>query len=282
MSYRSLLVLMDTTPRCSARLATAVALAAQHDARLIGLYVLPKLAMPSFDRPDRIAASLEEARRERRKSASTAEDMFRSAAAGLRNTAWEVEDADGLVEVATRICRRARCVDLIIVGQAAADEPVESAPAYLTERLVMEAGRPVLIVPCSGQFPRVGKRVLVAWNQSREAARAVSDAMPILRCAEQVWMLTIDETGGWTTDMGDQRAQNGVAHLAEHSVAARPLRDVTGDVKAGDIILSRVSDHSADLVVLGAYGHSRMRELVLGGVTRDLLQHMTVPVLMSH
>ena len=282
MNYRSVLVLVDTTPQCSARLATAVALAARHDARLTGLHIMPKLPMPSLDRVEGFAAGLQEARLVRRKSATTAESAFRSAAAGLRDVAWEVEDADEILEIGTRICRRVRCVDLAVVGQVAPDQPVESAPSRLIERLVVDAGRPVLIVPYSGRFENAGKRVLIAWNQSREAARALSDAMPILRHADQVWVLTIDETGGLATASGDRRAQNGIAHLADHGITARPLHDITGEVKAGDIILSRISDQGADLLVLGAYGHSRMRELVLGGVTRDILQHMTVPVLMSH
>lgn len=282
MTYRTMLVLVDATPQSDARLGVAVSLAAAHGARLTGLHVMPSLALPRVDRPEQFVPALEADRNLRRKAALTAESMFRAATAGLKNAVWEVEDSDARIDIETRICRRARCADLTVVGQVAPGAVIERAPGRLTERLVLEAGRPVLVVPSAGRFPEVGKRVAVAWNQSREATRALGDAMPILRRAEQVWLLTIDETGGPGMDAGDRRAANGVDYLAQHGVAAKPLHDVAGDLSAGDIILSRLSDHSADLLVLGAYGHSRMRELMLGGVTRDLLQHMTVPVLMSH
>ncbi len=183
MSYRTMLVLVDATPQCSARLTVAVALAAAHGARLTGLHVMPPLALPKVDRPDQFVAAMQADRDHRGKAASTAENMFRAATAGLRDAAWVVEDADARVEVETRITRRARCMDLIVVGQVAPGQAIERAPGRLTERLVLEAGRPVLVVPYAGRFPEVGKRVAVAWNQSREATRALGDAMPILRRA---------------------------------------------------------------------------------------------------
>jgi nucleotide-binding universal stress UspA family protein len=137
----------------------------------------------------------------------------------------------------------------------------------------------VLVVPRYGTFDTVGERVLVAWNGSREATRAVHDALPILKLATKVTVLSIDPE----RDTGDRIPSADIAlHLARHGVAAEGTSTVGLDISVGDLLLSRAADLGADLIVMGAYGHSRMRELVLGGATRHILQHMTVPVLMSH
>jgi len=145
--------------------------------------------------------------------------------------------------------------------------------------LALGVGRPVLIVPRYGTFETVGERVLVAWNGSREATRAVHDALPLLKLASSVTVLSIDPEH----DTGDRIPGADIAlHLARHGVAAEGMSTVGLDISVGDLLLSRAADLGADLIVMGAYGHSRVRELVLGGATRHILQHMTVPVLMSH
>jgi nucleotide-binding universal stress UspA family protein len=137
----------------------------------------------------------------------------------------------------------------------------------------------VLIVPRYGVFGTVGERVLIAWNGSREATRAAHDALPLLKRATKVTVLSIDP------DHDSQRrvpSADITLHLARHGVAAEADSTVALDIAVGDVLLSRAADLGADLIVMGGYGHSRVREMVLGGATRHLLQHMTVPVLMSH
>jgi len=151
--------------------------------------------------------------------------------------------------------------------------------AFLPEELALGVGRPVLVVPRYGTFETVGQRVLIAWNGSREATRAVNDAIPILKMATKVTVLSVDPEGE-----PDRRLPGAdlALHLARHGIAAEAESTQALDIGVGDVLLSRAADLGADLIVMGAYGHSRLREMMLGGATRHLLQHMTVPVLMSH
>jgi nucleotide-binding universal stress UspA family protein len=136
-------------------------------------------------------------------------------------------------------------------------------------------------VPYAGRFESLGKRVLVGWNAGREAARAVQDALPLLMAAESVTVLTVNPEIG-LGGHGEEPGADIALHLARHGVRVTVEHMTAPEISAGDVILNRAFELSADLLVIGAYGHSRLREMVLGGVTRSLLQQMTVPVLMSH
>ena len=149
------------------------------------------------------------------------------------------------------------------------------------ELVALASGRPILAVPYAGQFETVGRRVLIGWNATREATRAVNDAMPLLAAADVVTVLTIDAREAPDAH-GELPGADISLHLARHGVKATIERTVSAGVPAGEVLLSRAADLGADLLVIGAYGHSRMRELLLGGATRSILQSMTVPVLMSH
>jgi nucleotide-binding universal stress UspA family protein len=144
----------------------------------------------------------------------------------------------------------------------------------------MTAGRPVLIVPYAGTFEMVGKRILFAWDGTREANRAMHDALAFVTDAEA----TVVFVGSNERDLEQQRPalDRVVHHLHHHGVAAKPEETLRGGLAVSDILLSRVADLSADMIVSGGYHHSPLREALLGGVSRELLQHMTVPVLMSH
>jgi nucleotide-binding universal stress UspA family protein len=137
------------------------------------------------------------------------------------------------------------------------------------------------VVPYIGIKTAPGKHAIVAWNGSREAARAVNDALPILRGADQVEVMCANPDRGELGD-ADLPGADLCLHLARHGVKAEAQTLVASDLEIGDLLLSRAADHGADLIVMGAYGHARWREVVLGGVTRQLLEQMTVPVLMSH
>ena len=147
------------------------------------------------------------------------------------------------------------------------------------ERLVLAAGRPVLILPNTGDFPSIGKHILVAWNASQEATRAISNAIPFLRSADRVCIMAVNSKTG-TRD--STQSENMVRYLERLGIRAE-AKDCHGvEIDVGNELLSRAADLSADLIVMGCYGHSRLREWVLGGATRTILESMTVPVLMSH
>jgi nucleotide-binding universal stress UspA family protein len=183
------------------------------------------------------------------------------------------------VDLASVVMDHGRAADLIIAGQTDPDwdlSPILDFP----ERLALESGRPVLVIPYAGRYPRIGSNAVIAWKPSREAARAVFDALPLLETADKVQILEVrakgDEPSGLAPDTSIAAA------LARHGIKPSIRSSIAADISVGDEILSRLADMGADLLVMGAYGHARMRELVFGGVTRHIARHMTVPTLFSH
>ena len=178
------------------------------------------------------------------------------------------------------IVRHANCSDLLVVGQTDRRASPDGVAWDFPQQAVLRAGCPVLVVPHAGTFAAVGERVLIAWKGTREAVRAVRDALPILRTAQQVVLIEVADDAP-PTDAQRIALLEVQAWLNRHGVESE-VRLESGADAAGDVLLSRAADFESDLIVMGAYGHSRVREWVLGGVTRHLLNHMTVPTLMSH
>jgi nucleotide-binding universal stress UspA family protein len=169
--------------------------------------------------------------------------------------------------------------DLVIFGQAAPDYRLPTG--FRPEDIIVGGGRPVLVVPYAGEFAVIGRRVLIAWDGTREASRALHDALPLIAKAEAVTVMTVHAREA-DLDKSRPSLHRVVRHLERHGIAARTEEAVRGDVPVADLLLSRAADLDVDLMVTGAYHHSQFREALLGGVSRDLLDHMTVPVLMAH
>ena len=178
---------------------------------------------------------------------------------------------------APAVIQRGRAADLVVVAQPAPEESDAVTDYDLPAEIVMSVGRPVLIVPYAGDFADCGKRILVAWSERREAARALSDSLPFLASASEVTLLSVNP--GDATAALEAGAK---AWLAAHGIKGNVRTAHTKEIEVSDVLLSTAADISADLVVMGAYGRSRFRELILGGATHDILKHMTAPVLMSH
>lgn len=276
MALKELLIIADNDTAYRSRLDVTFALAAEHGARVTGLHVMPPPILPLYaDIP--IPESVEKVQRlELEEAARLAAAVFAAAAAhsGVP-TEWRVAEGHVMHVAATH----ARYADLTVVPQGIdLGEPSADLHA-LPEELALSVGRPVLVIPRYGSFPRVGRDVLVAWNGSREATRAVHDALPLLQRAEQVTVLSIDPA----VTPGDRLPGADMSlYLARHGVTARAASVAGAEATVGDTLLSYAADHDIDLLVMGAYGHARLREMVLGGATRSLLQSMTVPVLLSH
>jgi nucleotide-binding universal stress UspA family protein len=278
MSMKDILVHVNASRHCRKRLEIAARLAKLFDARLTGLYTSAPHDVPFF-MMEEVVSKIEPtmrgwwlATRDRVKSEF---DAF------LRETGiaadWvEVEDA-----VAAAVADYARYADLTIVGQTDPEELLPRPEYDVPESVALDSGRPVLLIPYAGSLPTVGRRVLIAWNGSAQSARAVNDAIPFLRKAETVTILTIDPQGprnGRVVRPGARIA----AHLAQHGVKAEQRESAAEGAAVDRMILSQASDLGADLVVMGAYGHARSREIVLGGATRAVFKYATMPVLMSH
>lgn len=276
MALKDLLVHVGTDPACATRVEVAARLAVYHDAHLTGVHVMVWPAIPGYVEVQLPREVQEIQGGHLREQAAQAEQVFITAtrAVGAR-TEWRVLEG-GLIET---MRLHARYADLAVVGQGIDLGEAPGALAILPEELALGVGRPVLVVPRYGTFPALGDHVLVAWNGSREATRAVNDALPILQRAQKVTVLSVDP--GSDPDRRIPSADM-TLHLARHGIRAVAAQTRGADIAVGDVLLSYAADLGADLIVAGGYGHTRFREMVLGGATRHLLQHMTVPVFLSH
>lgn len=172
------------------------------------------------------------------------------------------------------IAMHAHYADIAVVGQVDPDRPADLVPGDLPGQVALLAGRPVLALPYAWQSTTIGQRVVVGWDGGRESARAVADAMPLLKAASEVAVLVV---GG-----GDLPGADIAAYLARHGVHAEAVALADSGISVADTLLSTAADRNADLLVMGAYGRSRLREMILGGTTRRILSEMTLPVLLSH
>ena len=178
-----------------------------------------------------------------------------------------------------RLVRQARHADLAILGQPEPDEP-SGTGMRLVEAALLGSGRPILVVPWIGAAGLPPRRVLAAWDGSAPAARALGDALPLLRRAERVSLVVVDpeRLGG---RVGEQPGADMATHLARHGVRVEVQAVPSGGLATADVLLDLAADTGADLLVMGGYGHSRLRELAFGGTTRDVLARMTAPVLLA-
>lgn len=272
MSYKTILVHLDETPRCAEGLQLASTLAARFDAHLVGLFALGAARIPSYALAEAGPLVREIEERRRGEAARRAEQEFRKAERrGGGKSEWRLSTQDAAASVRLS----ARYADLVVLGQP---QPNEDLARSVVEEVILTAGRPALMVPYAGRFADAGKRVLIAWNASSEAARAVTDALPMLAKADAVEVVAFGQGG----DHGEVPGADLALFLARHGVKATAARQDARGVDVGNQILSRAADVNADLIIMGAYGHSRWRELALGGATRSVLDAMTVPVLMAH
>ena len=279
MSYKTILVHLTDMRRQANLVDVATSVAGQDNARLVGLCVVPPIVVIAGAEggPPVI---IEEHRTAYRSQMARLRDSFEAATRAQTYQAEWREADPGYADAATLIIDQGRSADLIIAIQTD-PEWQYSAQLEAPERLVLESGRPVLLIPKSGTFSSPAKRVVVAWNGKREAARAVFDALPLLQQAKDVVVLWVDPQKDG--DMaGDLPGVDICQALDRHGVNCETTQTIRPSTDVGDALLSAVRSHAADLLVMGCYGHSRLREFVFGGASRYVLQHMLVPVLMSH
>jgi nucleotide-binding universal stress UspA family protein len=280
MSYRTLLVHLDGDAECPPRVALACTLAAQHDAHLIGLAATGRLDLPVTLEADlRAWPEVRERVRSQqleRAQACVAAFTAQVAAAGVRSSEAVLAEADA--EAA--MVRHGRLSDLLVLSQADARAPGATVARDFPQRVFMQTGRPVLLLPRGGAVGEAfGRTVLVAWSGARESARALADALPQLRAAGKVCLLCLDRPD---EAMVSRLELNDLSHwLARHGVSAECVQISTTE-DLGVVLLQRAEGFGADLIVMGGFGHSRWAELALGGVTRTVLDTARVPVLISH
>jgi nucleotide-binding universal stress UspA family protein len=271
--FRDLVVFVDDAKAAARRLTYAARLARGQGAHLAAVHALHEPMLPPSVRALAGSALMDHLRESVREQAKEVREAV-ARIGSAEGIDIEYREGWGIAEDVALV--HARHADATIVPQPDRKAPADIAS--LGEDLVMAAGRPVILVPNVGDYPGTAKNVVCAWNGTRESARAVADAMPLLKFAEKVTILSVDPKGAEKRIAGADIA----LHLARHGVRAEAAATYADGIGVGDALLSRLADLGADLLVMGAYGHSRAREAVFGGATRDVLDRMTVPVLMSH
>lgn len=278
MSFKTIVVHLDSGARCAVRIDLAIGIAKRHGSRLVGIAPtgMPDVMVAMNGAvPDTVEFIATSAALRENAERSAREFEKRCAAAGVAAFETHVE----IQESADAVVRWGRCSDLIVVGQTDTTISVAGVALDFPQQVLLRAGAPLLVVPYAGTFTSIGSNALIGWKDTREAARALRDALPLLGDAKRVTLLAICEQ----PELGeaDPTLAAAAAWIASHGLPVGTQRDVDL-ASVGDQLLSRAADLSADMIVIGGYGHSRVREWVLGGATRHLLQQMTVPTLLSH
>lgn len=272
---QSILIHVDASPRAAVRLEIARRLVREHGAEmacaLFAVEPVPKpLETPVAEVPPPTIPEIDVAQRDRARA------IFDAAIGGEPLVTWaEIPPEDP----ASAFSQAALYADLMVLGQKDPDDRnTFDVPGDFVEDVLLQAGKPGLIIPFLGTFETVGTRALIAWKPTRETARAVAGAIPLLQRARTVRVVS------WGEDPFPlAKSPFGIGrYLRWHGIDAKIVHYPDEPADLGELLLSRVADESADLLVMGCYSHSRMREILLGGATRTVLKSMTCPVLMSH
>jgi nucleotide-binding universal stress UspA family protein len=279
MSFKTILVHVDASRHLDVRMEIAANIAAAENAHLIGAAMsgVSKFLYETVTTNPDDPAILPYLEMLRGRAADTL-GKFEEIARKIGVSSYESRLADDAV--ADGLSVQARYCDLAVLGQYDAGDSSPAANSSLPEYVAIQSGCPVLVVPYASPLKTVGERVLVAWNASTEARRAVRNAIPLLKRAKVVDVAVFNPA----SQPGAHGAEPGAdiaLYLSRHGVKVNVVqKEVEGDI--GQALLSLAGDLRSDLLVMGCYGHSRFREVLLGGATRTILKSSTIPVLMSH
>lgn len=279
MSYRTILVYVDDSPPASERIRTAARIARADDAHLIGAAAtgvssaLYPVGIVDPNLPD-LTAVLQMLR----DRADRALSRFESIARALGPPSFETRLIDD--EAGRGISLQARYCDLVVIGPTDSNESIPLVTRDFPGYVVVNAARPVLIVPCDGRFDQLGRKPLIAWDARTAAARAVTDAIPLLKHAPVV-DLAVFNPGQRASVHGEQPGADIALYLARHDIRVNVTQH-TASLPIGDALVALATDLASDLIVMGGDRHARFHAILPGGVTPRYLESMTVPVLMSY
>lgn len=278
MGLNDIVVYVDGTEATKARVGFAVALAKEHGAHLVGIGFAPTALLPLYG-ADVGFADMTEVLESVKTQSANALEAFKTRAKAEEVSA-EARLMQGMSEEFPHdFAHAARHVDLAILGQPRDGDPLIGQYA-LVERCLFASGRPVIIVPAAPEKLALKGTIVAAWDGSAEAARAINDALTFLKPASRVVLLV-----GVTAEQGEERApqtDDMIAHLKRHGVEAEAMRVKASEGDVGRLLLSTAKTLGADLMVMGAFHHSRWREFILGGVTLTVLEEATIPLFMAH
>lgn len=270
MALRNILVHLDGGARTAERLKLANMLSMRHGARLVGIFAQRAAA-------HRVGVIATWPPEEYAEAVAASRKQFGEMTKGNTKTEWEDLNRGSEQQILQLMTDRAHHFDLVVLGQ---DEEGANrkVPASMVDQIIIESGRPVLVVPYAGHYEDVGRRPLFAWNDSRSAARALNDALPLLAKPCDATVVTFEQP---STSSSDTMAAI-LKHLGAHGVTGKEDRLIVQDVGIMDMLLNRAAEHGSDLLVAGAFGGYGFPVLSRGSGTRFLLHHMTLPVLFSH
>ena len=277
MSYKTILVHADTSPHAEQRIEAAAKLAVAENAHLVGAAMNGISRYVYADVGVALAAGV----------IAAAVDALDEQAERALAQFERIASANGVLSYERRLvgddpagglALQARYADLVVLSQTDPDDASARTISDVPEYVMLSGGRPVLLVPFAGSFAQIGRQAVVAWNASTEAAHAVTAALPLLKRAAKVTIAIFNPDD---EAHGEQPGADIALYLARHGMICEVYSAHAGK-DAGNALLSLMADREADLLVMGGYGHTRMRELLLGGVTKTMLRCMTAPVLMAH
>jgi len=274
MTIKSILLHLTNDEKLSNRIDVALGLATTYGAHITGIYTITPATPPTSFMGYIPPEYIERTRALENENAEIATAKLAEAAAKVDVPVTTLKEEGYALDI---LNRHALVTDLVLVGQIDPDDDKSAQYQYLADELVVSCPQPVLIVPYAGKYQRFGSRILVGWNNTREASHALHDALPFLKNADEVTLLSINPDA-------DQTNENAAAieYLKLHGITAKMTVGHWKDVSVGDALLDSLVDLNADMLVMGAYGHSRIREMILGGATQEILGHMTAPILFAH
>ncbi len=280
MAYKDILVHLDDSKACASRIEAAIALAKRQEARVSGVALALKSTISTYIGVD-IPSSLTDAQQEIvAKAAQSAVEKFEQAAAEAGVECVSEVIKCSATKASARLAFFARHTDLCFLGQPNPDESGMAFKESLLEGVLFASGRPVYVVPYIGRPQMKIRKAVIAWDGGKKSVRAVNDAIPLLQGRSEVIVLVINPEQRRHVH-GEKPGTNIAAHLERHGITARVDVQSHVDIPTDTMILNYLSDAGADLLIMGAYGHSRLREKAFGGVTNTILHQMTTPVLMA-
>ena len=281
MAIKDILVHLDSSETCHQCVEAAVALAQRKDAHLIGLaFVLESSLLKYYG--GKLALEVGEGQSEMAaKAAKSAIEIFEQGVKGKGICSETRLIECSTMDVGEQIAFHARHVDVTFLEQPSPDRGDRSLMSSLMDGVLFSTGRPVYIVPYIGRRETPVRKAVIAWDGGYKSSRALNDAIPLLQDRGETVVLVIDPEKRKKAH-GAEPGADIAAHLQRHGIQVSVKKITSGDYDTATTILNFVSDAGADLLVMGAYGQSRLRERTFGGVTRTILDQMTVPVLMSN
>ncbi len=275
MALRNILVHLDSGERTAERLKLALNIAKQNDARLVGVF-------SQLAKAHRVGVVSNWPPEDYARAAAASKAYFETATVDLSATEWVDLNRGGEAEIIQQMTDLSRHFDLIITGQSQRDGE-HLVPQDLNEQVIVDSGRPVLVVPYVGHFDLVGERPLFAWSDARAAARAFSDALALVTTTANTLVVSIAKpTETDKIAYEEHSLKLALAHLKAHGIDAKSEQLLVTEIGLMDTLLNRAADHSADLLVIGAFGGHGYPLFSRGSGSRYMLRHMTMPILFAH